>query len=330
LIDGGHASLSNAGLRGGQGMSPAASVTRCRSHPVYIAENPAPFTSASVHRVPRHSPVWLDWCCPLPYGVSLPGCDLSVSSRCVHSRSCALSLRLSCASSRRSRARVSARSLASASAARCSSSRASQWRVSASRPCRSRARVPVRASLWASRSASARASPAAWDWASASAALPRSPSALPSLRADDPVDGYLRAQDQLAAIVPVCPEPVQRFDQWAMGFVVGLKYERCQNQRQHAPIVMSVGAVNQGLYPAAEGRSAALAFLDQCGQGGFSHQRKEDLAHHAVGIVERGLGDAEQQGGLAVDALQLADHLGDDALLGPDRKAMDNLDEEIH
>jgi hypothetical protein len=52
LIAGGHASLSHAGLRVGQGLSPAAGVKRRRCHPASIAENRAPFSRASVNRVP--------------------------------------------------------------------------------------------------------------------------------------------------------------------------------------------------------------------------------------------------------------------------------------
>jgi hypothetical protein len=77
--------------------------------------------------------------------------------------------------------------------------------------------------------------------------------------------------------------------------------------------------MDQALYPVPEGPVVGLALLDQCRQGGFPNQRKEYVADRSIGIVERRLGDAKQQSGLALDALQLADHLGSDALLGAHR-----------
>jgi hypothetical protein len=141
---------------------------------------------------------------------------------------------------------------------------------------------------------------------------------LLQLGADDPVDGDLGTGDQLAAILPVRFDPVQCIDHRAMGAVVGAEHQGYEDQRQHAPIVMTVGAVNQGLYPMAKGRAAHLALPDQRRQGGFPHQRKEHLAYYPLWIVERGLGDAEQQAGLTFDALPFADHLGGDTLLGLD------------
>jgi hypothetical protein len=88
--------------------------------------------------------------------------------------------------------------------------------------------------------------------------------------------------------------------------------------------------MDQALYPVPEGPVVGLALLDQCRQGGFPNQRKEYVADRSIGIVERRLGDAKQQSGLALDALQLADHLGSNALLGAHRDPMDDLDEQIH
>ena len=93
---------------------------------------------------------------------------------------------------------------------------------------------------------------------------------------------------------------------------------------------MPIRAVDQGLYPMAKGRAAGLALLDQGRQGRFSHQRKEHLAYYPIWITECSFGNAEQQAGLTFDALQFADHLGGDTLLGPDRDPMDDLDQQIH
>ena len=92
----------------------------------------------------------------------------------------------------------------------------------------------------------------------------------------------------LLAVVAVGPQPVQGRDHRAMGAVVGPKRQGVQNGRQHAPLVVTVGAVNQGLNPLAKGRLGGLAFLDQGRQGGLADQRKEHLTHAPVGLVEGG------------------------------------------
>ena len=150
------------------------------------------------------------------------------------------------------------------------------------------------------------------------------------LRPHDPIDGNLGTGDQRAAVFPVRPGPVQGLDHRAVGAVVGSKHQGVQDQRQHAPVVMAIGAVYQGLNPVTERGTAGLALLDQRRQDRLPRQGEKHVPDDPIRLLQCCFGDAEEQVGLALDALDLSDHLGSHAFLGPHRDPMDDLDEEIH
>lgn len=92
---------------------------------------------------------------------------------------------------------------------------------------------------------------------------------------------------------------------------------------------MAVGVVDQGLNPVTESGTAGLALLDRRRKGRLPRQREKHVPDDPIRMLQCRFGDAEQEVGLALDALEFSDHLGSHAFLGPHRDPMDDLDEEI-
>ena len=112
--------------------------------------------------------------------------------------------------------------------------------------------------------------------------------------------------------------------------VVAAKGQGVQDRRQHAPVVVGIGAMDQGLDALAEGRTRCIALLDQRAEGLLSDQGKKDLAHGAVGVLQGSCGDAKEQPCLVLDLVDLPDQIGSDPLLGSHPDAVNDLDEEVH
>jgi hypothetical protein len=112
--------------------------------------------------------------------------------------------------------------------------------------------------------------------------------------------------------------------------VVAAKGQDVQDRRQHAPVVVGIGAMDQGLDALAEGRTRCIALLDQRAEGLLSDQGKKDLAHGAVGVLPGSCGDAKEQPCLVLDLVDLPDQIGSDPLLGSHPDAVNDLDEEVH
>jgi hypothetical protein len=82
--------------------------------------------------------------------------------------------------------------------------------------------------------------------------------------------------------------------------------------------------------PGAEPRPARLVFAHQVTQLLFATRRREDhIAYAAIGLPNRGLGDAKEHCCLARHALQIIQQLLLDTLLGAHTNFVDGLDEEI-
>jgi hypothetical protein len=152
---------------------------------------------------------------------------------------------------------------------------------------------------------------------------------LLQLGPDDPGNGDFGAGYDVPAVLAMGPQPVQCLDHGPVLGVVGAEGQSGQNRRQHAPIVVGVGAVDQGLDALTEGRTGCLALLDQGAEGVLSHQWEEDLTHGAVGVVQRRLGDAKQQARLVLDLVDLPDQLDGHPLLRAHPNAVHELEHEV-
>ena len=75
--------------------------------------------------------------------------------------------------------------------------------------------------------------------------------------------------------------------------------------------------------------TAGCRFLHQLFERGLPGDRENNLAHNAVGIFQRGVGDVEQNAGLAPNLNRISEQFLYHTLLGLDRDPMGDLNQEL-
>jgi hypothetical protein len=97
----------------------------------------------------------------------------------------------------------------------------------------------------------------------------------------------------------------ERLHDRTMALVVGTKLQCIQELGHHAAVVSPVGVSDHCTQGDAVGRPRGFPLLDQVAQRLFADHGKHHIAHHAVRLGERGVGQLEQQVLLAGDALEV-------------------------
>jgi len=90
-----------------------------------------------------------------------------------------------------------------------------------------------------------------------------------------------------------------------------------QNQGQHAPVMVAIGAAHQGMHMVPIGWTLRPILLHKRRKGGFAHDGIEDLVNNTARMVQRCFGEFEQQCGFPVHPLEVAEELLDDVFFGP-------------
>ena len=80
-----------------------------------------------------------------------------------------------------------------------------------------------------------------------------------------------------------------------MPLVVRAEFQGLKNLRHHAAVVAPVGIADRRCAGGPIGRSRRFPFLDQIAQGLLAGDREHNVAHDAVGLVQRGVGQLEQE-----------------------------------
>ena len=90
-----------------------------------------------------------------------------------------------------------------------------------------------------------------------------------------------------------------------------------------------VGVADHGPERGLVARSRGLRLLDQVTQGLFADDRKDDLAHDPVRLLESRAGKVEQEVLLAGDALQVVEQFAIHPAFGARPDAMNGLDQKV-
>ena len=93
--------------------------------------------------------------------------------------------------------------------------------------------------------------------------------------------------------------------------------------------VSEAGVADHGAQCDAISRPGGFPLLHQVAQRLFSDHRKHHIAHHAVGLGERGVGKFEQQVLLSGDTLEVVQQLSLNLALGTRVDLMDGFDLSI-
>ena len=114
-----------------------------------------------------------------------------------------------------------------------------------------------------------------------------------------------------------------------MAPVVRAEIQGLEDLRHHPPVMALVGIPDHGAQGGPIGRSRGLPFLDQVAQGLFADDRKHDLAHDPIGLVEGGPGELEQEVLLAGHALQVVEQFAVHPAFGTRADMVNGLDQEV-
>ena len=151
-------------------------------------------------------------------------------------------------------------------------------------------------------------------------------------RRHDPVEGDLLLRPVEALRARTCRPPAQQLegvDHRAPGGVVAPERQSREQPRQHAAVVGRVRRGQHGANLSAERVLVRLALAHQVPQGGLADDRVQRLAHGVVGVLDRRLGQPEQDAVLAPDPAQVGEQLGLDPALGPAVDAVNQGDEQL-
>ena len=83
--------------------------------------------------------------------------------------------------------------------------------------------------------------------------------------------------------------------------VVRAELDRGEQLRQHPPIIGAVGGADHGVDARMPLAGAGCGLLDQLLKCLFARNREDHLAHDAVGLIERGACDVEEDADLAAN-----------------------------
>lgn len=109
--------------------------------------------------------------------------------------------------------------------------------------------------------------------------------------------------------------------------IVGAELQSVQQRRRQTAVVRLVRTPHRVVQLPAEAWSRGLALLDQLVQHVLAaDRRKHDIPHDAIGLLDRGLRDSEQQPGLASNAAKVSQQFLLDAVLGGGLNTLDRLD----
>jgi len=121
----------------------------------------------------------------------------------------------------------------------------------------------------------------------------------------------------------------ERADDGPVRLVVRAEVERLKDARNHLTIVRLIRASNEGAQCIAEGRTRCLPFFDEVAERCFADDRKDDVAHHPVGMRERRVSKLEEDVRLAGHALEILKQCVTHAALRPRVDPMYGIDEQV-
>ncbi len=144
-------------------------------------------------------------------------------------------------------------------------------------------------------------------------------------------DGVLLGVEaDLAVHAGVADQQLQRLHHRPVGGVVAAELQRRQQRRQHPPIVIRVRRAQHSAHTSLEHLLVGLGLTHQIPQRLLPDHRKQRLTNDVVGMVDRGLGQLEQDALLASHPPQVVDHFFLDLAVGAGVDLVDQLDQQIH
>jgi len=133
----------------------------------------------------------------------------------------------------------------------------------------------------------------------------------------------------LAVHAGVAGQQRERRHHRAVGGVVAAKLQRSEQRRQHPSVVVGVRAAQHGADSGLEGVLVGLGLAHQLAQGLPPDHREQRRADGVVGMVDGGLGEAEQDRFLAADPAQVLGQLALDAAVRACVDPVDQPDQQL-
>jgi len=114
-----------------------------------------------------------------------------------------------------------------------------------------------------------------------------------------------------------------------MMLIVRAEFQSLKDLWHHPAVMALVGIPYHRAKRGPVGRPRGLRFLDEITQDLFADNRKDNIAHDAIRILQSCAGDVEQQVLLARDAFEIVEQLAIDPVLGPCAAMVDGFNKQI-
>jgi hypothetical protein len=149
------------------------------------------------------------------------------------------------------------------------------------------------------------------------------------LRADHALNRDLVGAEILPSRALGAADRRQRVEHRAVRAVVGAEVERGEEPRHHAAVVGAVGGAHRAVHPPAVRDAERAGLARQRLQRPLAGGGEDDVAHDALRRPDRGLGDTEQDAGLAAHLHRLVHQLLQHAALRLDGDAVRDADQQL-
>ena len=146
----------------------------------------------------------------------------------------------------------------------------------------------------------------------------------------DAVDRHdLFDRESLESCPGVTLQQIERLNDRTVVRIVRAEFQALEDFGHHAAVMPLVGIADHRSQRGPVARARGLRLPDEIAQGLFADDRKDDIAHDSVGLLDGRAGKVEQEILLAGDAFQIVEQFALHPALGAGADVVNGLDQKI-